>query len=475
MGVAGTTNVTVLPASGTVPNDYVVDIDLVALGAQWLYDPTIGTDLLIDVSFTAPAPTTNLVPFSSCPLPTARGRMVSTAAAGPTGTISTAPATVLVDFAGPGGHAFQTPARVERYGAGCGQGLRSFYQDFQIAETFDLANRTLTLTPDNVATPTGYTVAAGSAPPDLTKVNVTPNSTGDEGLVTHALGFTFAWPGGSTSTIKASTNGFVWLDAAATGSDLSPTVLELLGTNGEPARLAPCWYDFHCGRNTGTHPNSGLHVLTDTSAGPGNAVCYVTWANIGVFNQNAVGGTSVSTMQCVLHEATGVAELRIGQMHVTSAQLAITGFSPGRVAGVTSMHPGPHDLSDELPFTTSPDGAVHALTHNAAARPVLGAPFTLQAYNQPAGTVVGALLAGFTPQVPAIAMAPLAPGCGASLFLPGMATVEAFVAPAGTVTSSPLMIPHPFVGAQLFTQYAALDALGNVYTSNGLRLTAGLN
>lgn len=123
------------------------------------------------------------------------------------------------------------------------------------------------------------------------------------------------------------------------------------------------WYDFHCGRNTATHLVTGLHVLTDTAGGPGNAVCYVTWANIGVFNQNPVGGTSVSTMQCVLHEASGIVELRFGEMQVTSAQLAIVGFSPGLVGGVASRNPGPRDISHEVPFATGPDGAVHALTH----------------------------------------------------------------------------------------------------------------
>jgi hypothetical protein len=69
MGAPGVTNVTVLPASGTIPNDYVVDIDLAAMGIPFLYDPTTGTDLLVDVAFTAPAPATNSCRSPSAPRP----------------------------------------------------------------------------------------------------------------------------------------------------------------------------------------------------------------------------------------------------------------------------------------------------------------------------------------------------------------------------------------------------------------------
>jgi hypothetical protein len=118
---------------------------------------------------------------------------------------------------------------------------------------------------------------------------------------------------------------------------------------------------------------------------------------------------------------------------------------------------------------------VHALVHQVGSRPILGAQFTLQALNQPQGALFGALLAGFQPQTPSLALPPLAPGCGASLVLGSLTTLETFVAPAGTVTSTPILMPSYFVGAQLYTQYAAFDAAGNVYASNGLRLTAGLN
>jgi hypothetical protein len=217
--------------------------------------------------------------------------------------------------------------------------------------------------------------------------------------------------------------------------------------------------------------------MTDTSAGPGNAVCYVTWLEIGVFNQTAVAGTSVNTMQVAIHEATGVIEMRLGAMQVSTATLGITGWSPGRVGTVASMHPGPRDLSHELPLVTQADGAVHALTHNVMSRPILGSPFTMQSFNQPTGAVLGATLISFGAQQPALPLPQLASGCGVSLALAGATTYEVYVGPTGTVSATPLTFPSLplFMGVPVYTQYAAFDGAGLVYTSNGLELTAGLN
>lgn len=82
---------------------------------------------------------------------------------------------------------------------------------------------------------------------------------------------------GTTTTIGATTEGYVWRDRAMTLIDATPAVAELIGSSvAQTARVAPLWFNFHAGRNTATHPNAGLNVLTDTSGGPGNAVCYVT-------------------------------------------------------------------------------------------------------------------------------------------------------------------------------------------------------
>ncbi|HEX6812526.1 MAG TPA: hypothetical protein VF384_12950 [Planctomycetota bacterium] len=481
MGPLGTANVVAGAAAGGVPNDAVIDIDLVACGAATMYDPSSGNDLLIDITFTAPTPATNLVPFSagSATAATARARMCSAATTTATTGVLGAPPVVMIDFAGAGGYAAPAAARIERFGYGCAAPLRSFYQDWQISETFDLANTSLLMLPNSVSAPTSYTVIAGGTPPDLTKVNPTANSVADNAVVTHALGFTFNHSSGSTTSINACTDGYVWLDTAMTLADSTPAVAELLGISvAQTARIAPFWYNFHCGRNTASFANAGLHVMTDTSGGPGNAVAYVTWFKVGRSDVTPAGA-SVSDLQCVLHEASGIIEVRFGSMQVGAQALGITGFSPGRVGTVASFHPGPRDLSHETPFTIEADGGAHALTlgTNTMARPIVGTSITLQSYNQPAGTVLGLMcldVQSLSPSVPIPGL--LAPGCGLSL-MPGSFFIhEIVVNPTGTYSAAPIAIPAAWHGQSFYAQYAACDALlANISMSNGLKLTAGLN
>jgi hypothetical protein len=480
MGTVGTTTFTLTPAGGGVPNDYVIDIDLGAIGAAYLYDPTTGNDLLIEITHNVPVPSTNLVTFAagSGTLASARGRMLTTSSLTATTGSLLAPPVVEVQFAGPGGYAAHMPARLERIGHACGGTFQSFYQDFQPSEPFDLANTSITMIPNSVVAPTSYTVVAGTTPPDFTKLNLTPNSIADTAVVSVPLGFTFPYMSGSTTSIGACTDGYVWLDPAMTIADATPTVLELIGSSvAQTARVAPLWFNFHAGRNTATHPNAGLHVLTDPSGGPGNNVCYVTWYKVGLSATTAVGGASVSDMQCVLYEATGVIEMRYGQMQVGPGTIGITGFSPGRIGTVPSFHPGPRNLSHELPFITGPDSGVNALSHGTStqARPVIGTSITFQSYNQPANEVLGLLCLDVAATEPAVNVPGLmAPGCGISMSSTFLIQ-EVVVAPPSTWTSLPLAIQPTWLGLQFYSQYFASDANLQFTSSNGLRLTVGLN
>jgi hypothetical protein len=389
-----------------------------------------------------------------------------------------APPVMQIGFAGTGGYAGELPARLERIGHCCGATFQSFYQDWQISEPFDLANTSIMLTPNSTVGPTSYTVTLGNTAPDLTKVNAVPDSVADTALVTFPLGFSFPYVSGTTTTIKACTDGYVWLDSAMTLADSTPAVGELLGiAAAQTARVAPFWFNFHAGRNTATHPGAGLHVLTDTSGGPGNAVCYVTWHKVGISLQTAVGGASVSDMQCVLHEATGTIEMRYGAMQVNPGTLGVTGFSPGRIGTVASFHPGPRDLSMELPMVTGPDSGAHGLSHGTSTqlRPVVGTSITFQSYNQPLGTALGLHcldLASFEPSVHVLGL--MAPGCGISLS-PTFLIAEIALAPTATWTSLPFPIQSGWLGLTLYSQWVAADANLLLSTSNGLKLTVGLN
>lgn len=500
--------VTVLPSTGTVPNDDVIWLPLTSVGA---FDPATDAlgqqNLLIDVRWTGyshAADTTAMIGTAVADptnAPRARG-IFSASPTATTGSTSSAPPIVAVEFVGPGGHATLAPARTESIGASCGGAPSTFYQSFPEGERFDLAGSGLTLIPDSVAAPNHYTVVGGAPPVDLTQVNAVPDSTADDGLVTHALGFTFAHPGGATTTIKPCTNGFVWLDAAMTATDWTPSLIEWLGnTTATPyrARLAPFWHDFAANRNTTSHPNSGLHVKTDTGGGPGNAVCYVTWLEIGDFNSVfSPGGQSVNTMQCVLHEASGIVEFRYGAMSElwgsgVNGNLwnGIVGFTRGRIGVVNSVDPQSRDLSHEVPFTTSVEGALGNVGLTALASPFTEGPvygarmFAGQSliwnvYNIPAGTIVALLAFDLVASRPGIEVPGItAPGCRISTSVAPPLFWETWILPVGTASGTVAApIPAGWEGTDMYAQAFGIDVFGGPdllpWASNAIRYTVGL-
>lgn len=498
---AAITDVTMAPSVGSTPNNYNIEIDLEALGATLALDPTSSRpNLLIDVIL----PNAAVVPPAAGPVMSmqdggsvlVRAAGVNTAASsGTTGNFSQSPLVVGLDIVGTGGNRLVVPARNEYFGAACGGQPSAFYQAFLNGQRFDL--RGLQLLPDDGLTPTKYTVGASNNGVDATKVGATPDSIDDDALVTHALGFTFRYPGGSTTTIRACTNGFVWLDGVSPSSDLSPTTAELLGVGGYGARLAPFWTDLHCGRNTSTHPNSGLHVVTDTSGGAGHAKCYVTWLDVGLFNTVAAGGTAVVRMQCVLGE-DGSVEYRYTTMpqfcgtSTTEGTAVLVGFSRGVIGASPSLDPVSRDLSLEVPFSTSPEGTGGNLHQTVTANPFDPAgSYGARAFanqqmrwnigNVPAGAVLGAQLIDIEPSRPGLALPGItAPGCVLSTSANAMLW-EVHLLPASTVNGTrSLVIPPGFDGFEIYAQYVVLDGLFGgpsliSASSNAVRTVVGRN
>ena len=508
MGPLGTTAVTVLPSVGSTPNNYNIVIDLVAIGASFVFDPTSPQpNLLIDITM----PTAATVPVPSGALMTfqdtvggslvVRGEGVNTATpAALTGTSSTAPPVVGIEFAGTGGYASVIPARNELYGAACGGSPSTFYQSFLNGQAFDITG--LTLTPDNTVAPNFYIVTGGAGAYDPTRVNAVPNSIADDAVVSFPLGYTFAFPGGSATSIGACTNGYAWL-ATSTVADFSPTVAELLGTTltTSVARLMPFWYDLHAGRNTATHPNSGMHVQNDTTGGPGNTVTYVTWFNVGVFNSNAsvgAGGHAVHEMQMVLSEATGVVEFRYGAMPLFCSNTQGTnpshpgfcGFTRGRIGTVGSVDPQSRDLSIEVPFTTSVEGATSNMGQTAVATPDVGGiayngrmfpgqSVRWNANNVPVGSTIGIQLLDIGATRPGLQLPGItAPGCMLSVTT-GALFWELFLLPPASVTGTvPFVVPAGFSGVELYAQFITVDLSGpNLIStaSNAIKHTVGLD
>ena len=516
MGTLGTTNVTLAPTAGSVPNNWFVDIDLAAIGASITYDPTSAqSSLLIDIALpTAPS---NAAPLSLLAtqdttggVAVVRGRGITTATpTSLTGTASTAPPVVGLEFAGAGGFANPIPARNVFYGAACGGSPSTFYQSYVNGEAWDNGSG-FRLTPDNVAAPNFYTVSAGAAPVDPTKIGATALSTADDAVVTHPLGWTFNYPGGSTTSVRPSTNGFVWLDPAMSLPDFSPTVLEWLGntsTTPQTARFAPYWHDLNAGRNVALNPLAGLHGFTDTTGGPGNNVTYVTWLNVGEFNAAAQPGHTDWTFQVVMFEASGAVEFRYQAMPAIVASsgstagghAAIVGFTRGRIGGATgvnSVDPQSRDLSAEIPFATAIEGTAGNIGLTAVATPQAGGAqyggrlfggqsVTWRASNVPAGALFGAHLVDSASASPGLALPGItAPGCVLSV-TGGALVWETFLFPTATTQGVvPLTVPGNYnpslLGAQIHAQFVLLDGLftGGILipaASNAIRHTVGLN
>ncbi len=521
----------VCPASlGTTPNNDIWNLDLSGAGLL-PFDPTDvagGANLLVDIAWTGYAngpaipPSATSVPAIPTNDTTAHGAGVrgrGIYAASPTatsGTSSAAPPTMRVDFLGGGGSTLQ-PATTERFGASCGGSASTFYQLFVQGQAFDLANTSLSLIPDvpPPAAPNFYIVVAGTAAPDVTKVNAAPNSTTDDAvLAATSLGFTsgpFRYPGGSTTQIRPATNGFIWLDPAMTATDFSPTLGEFLGSSANlTARLCPFWRDFDPGENTVSHPNSGLHMFVDTSGGAGNAVCYVTWLNVSEFNVvQGVGGQSASTMQCVIHEATGIVEYRYGSMSIGTGSgggavevQGFVGFTRGRITSgppvVASVDPQSRNLSHETPFSTGPELAANvsftavstplAASAHYGARMFGGQSLTFNVGNVPSAPVpfiIGAINLDLLATSPGIQFPGItAPGCmistGASPLILGW---EIWVVPAAGPSSFtgtlPLVVSHSWYGSMIIGQAIGLDFSGGpnlvAWASNAVQWVVGLD
>jgi hypothetical protein len=402
LGPTGIASVLVAPSAGSSPNNYCINIDLMAAGAAFLYDPTLG-NLLIDV--TAPlapvstlalsgAPGSSMIPIQDTTAHGAgiRGKAVWTSTpASASGTADTTPPVVGIVFIGPGGEATEVPAKAEYIGGGCGGAHSTFYQAFTQDQAFDVTG--ITMIPDVYPAPTKYTVLPTSAPIDLSKLNAVANTTGDDTVLTTPTGFLvtpFAIPGSTTASLAVCANGWVGtVVGGAYGTTYLPTQSNFLGTGtASPPRFMPYFTDLNGQRNTGGDVQAGLHTFAvpETFFGAGDAKLYITWYKMGSFRVPTGSATVYNhaswTFQMVIHENTGVVEYRYGAMQPFNSTLwtptlvnaAVVGFSLGRIGATPSLDPQSRDLSNELtyfpsglPYMTSVEG----VTSNVSLRGVV--------------------------------------------------------------------------------------------------------
>jgi hypothetical protein len=475
--------VTVAAGAGTTPNNYVIDI---AIPGGFVYDPTLGQDLLIEVSGpdfigTIPSMATGVsLAASRCQ------RVANTTTTGLTGTFSGGFCpVVLFDILGPGGlpdNGSGFPLLIggssTNYGVGCGPQPRSFAELFPVAAAnLDLGTG-FTMIPDVPGAPTSYTVIQGSGTPmvpvtgtALLSNAATPAVMGDD-TMSQACTLPWAFPfvGGSTSTIHANTNGYIAFAATTvTGGDFSPLLTDMTGatagTHGGLPRFFPCWYDLYGNRNVTTNPAAGVYFQVD----PITNKAIVTWNDVGELATSTAGAKSFN-FQVELSQ-DGTIEVRYGAMSTfgSTSQPKIVGFTPG----TGSLVPPSVDLSVAIPFQT---GVIDALPLTmSATRPTVGLPFTVTTDAIPAPGL--ALNWISTVQYnPGIDLAILgAPGCLA--YMDANASVlNSLLIGLGTQSFSVTVPSNPiFAGVSLYTQSAAasgFNALG-FQTANGVALTIG--
>jgi hypothetical protein len=523
---------TAAPSIGRAPNNDILDIDL-STSPMLPYDPTgPQPNLLVDIRYAsaavAPDPqgsTMVALQDTTGTIAHVRGRGVySTSAGAASGSLSSVPPTMRVEFAGPGGFATLVPARNERFGAACGGQPSAFYQLFAHDEPFDLRLPGqvdglvgLSLIPDQYPAPNFYTVIGGAPVVDLLNgLLAVPTSNGDDDTMVHTLpaATNFDYPGavaGGTNVIRASSNGYVIVDPASTegtavpnnfAGDYSPTVAEFLGSAATHlARFAPFWHDLSPNKNAVLpfgDPLSGLHVVNHLA---GSEVL-VTWHRVGRYNSVAPVFQEEHTMQCSLNWATGVVQFRYGPMDeiwgdtFSGAVNGLTGFSRGRIGGVASADPQSRDLSIERPFATKVEGGVNNIGLVSRATTVPGGPVHMgrgfvgqtlfwDVSNVPASIFWGFTLIDLGATRPGILGAPLMslPECMFSLtpfFLiqdiwippmaPSLAGVNGLPIPAGY---QPLL-----QGAELHAQFVAIDfsaAQLVQHTSNAVKHVIGNN
>jgi hypothetical protein len=286
----------------------------------------------------------------------------------------------------------------------------------------------------------------------------TPTSTNlglaDNAVATLTLPFSFAFPGGSTTAVGMSSNGFLWLDGTSVDPDLTPSSTEL--AQGA-ARFAPFWMNLN--------PAAGGTCHFDVD--PTNTEACFTWDNVPGFTAGPPGPGN--SFQVVLR-CDQSAEFRYRQIP-NQLLITVVGWSRG-----AQMIPPLIDVSAAMPFDVTVDQ--NALGFVPVNRPILGTTQIVNITNipNPLGSI-GLALVGSAGIVPGLNLSIIgAPGC----YLNSTADVIQTIFPLIGATH-PWSLPIPnaasLSGTHVFCQGAVLVPPGTnafgVLTANSVNLTIG--
>jgi len=327
------------------------------------------------------------------------------------------------------------------FGGGCYRSFGSFYEN---NGAFDMSNTSLQM----INLGNSYLVQPGTATwhtPTGGQVTL-----GDDVVQQFSLGWTLPYPGGTTTDLWVSSNGFINATANTNSGCCTFNLAQFLGSG-------PCWSPFW----RDLYPPGGGTVSFESSPATGEA--WITFDQV----PSCCGSSPVHSFQVHFTQA-GIVEYVYGNCAVTNAG---TGWSPG----LASMDPGSMDLSALTVLITGQDRL--PLSLSGASRPIVGTSVALTVGNVPATSLLGALIFGLTKFDPGINLAGFGmPDCfqycsqdAVSLLL------SAPYAGSLVVPNSPA-----FAGVHIIAQGAAYDPAGGhnpvgALTSNGIDFGININ
>ncbi|MCA8941028.1 MAG: hypothetical protein KDB80_00595 [Planctomycetes bacterium] len=349
--------------------------------------------------------------------------------------------TVFVDAQVPSG---VPTANITPVGAGCGDCLSAFYEYYPDGPSFDLANTGMQLT-RNAAL--GYDVTPSAKTyvfPTGTDLTLAVNSETNV-----ALPFSLPYPGGTTTSLIACTNGFI-SPAASNGTSQLANVGAFLGG---AARWSACWHNYD------PPANGRINVMTSP-----------TEVRITYRNLVPTFGGGQDNFQYVFEPN--------GTVHFLYRGMTADGF--GKLVGWTpgsAVDPGPSDLSVAAPagFTLCESDVTH-LSLRLTDRPVLGTSIQFVTEHIAPGTTHGVVMLSFTRHLPPVDLGFVGmPGC--PLYGAGNGVLFPFSNPSSTERTT-FAVPNAAwltgmtVVSQSFTVSPLLNQLG-VLASNGFVLKFG--
>lgn len=351
------------------------------------------------------------------------------------------------------------------FGSGCEFRPITFYENFTAPVTaFDLANSCVRMTKIGtdqylVHTSTTTLLAPTSTPLAVAVASAPP---ADDGLSAPInLPWTFNYVGGSTSTIKVGTNGFVYLNGTST-DDFAFYNSYTRFQNGP--RLCPAYADWDLSFA------GAMHYDIDPGNPTNPAFVTITWLGVEEWVATRTPPMPLSTFQIVMYQNGDVEYIYQAVSTATAGNNILVGFTPG-------SETNPPGLSAAMPFTAGPQVMPPQLT--LTTRPILGTSFTMQTANIRAGTLYSILAIGFVSNPTGLNLAPYGmPNCRLYLQLGFPITTTLNPVTAG-ISSNTTPIPNNpiFNGINAFAQAAPLTAGYNaagIFASNAVCLFLGL-